>query len=68
MKESYTESGKTGRNPIVDKNNNFQIGTLAKLFDCEYEEVLDAIEKSNGTFVSVYEVICGKKKDQHLSI
>ncbi len=62
MRESYTNLNKANKNPVVDKDNNFQIGTLAKLFDCEYEEVLDAIEKSNGTFVSVYEVICAKKK------
>lgn len=63
MRENYSNLNRVDKNPIVDKNNNFQIGTLAKLFDCEYEDVLEAVEKSNGTFVSVYEVICKKKKN-----
>ncbi len=47
------------KNPIVDKNDPIQIDTLAKLFNCEFEEVLDAVEKSNGTFISVFQVIKG---------
>lgn len=49
------------RNPMIDKNNPLQIDTMAKLFNCDYEDVLTAIEKSNGTFISVYQVISSQK-------
>lgn len=60
MENRYSKTQAPQKNPKVDINNNLQIGTLAKLFRCEYEDVLTAVEKSNGTFVSVYEVITSK--------
>lgn len=45
------------RNPKIDKNNPVQIDTLAKLFRCDFEDVLNAVEQSNGTFISVFQVI-----------
>lgn len=59
MSNSCSSSQALKKNPIIDKNNPIQIDTLAKLFNCEFEDVLDAVEKSNGTFVSVFQVIKG---------
>lgn len=50
------------RNPRIDKSDLIQVDTLAKLFKCDFEDVMVAIEKSNGTFISVYEVITSKNK------
>lgn len=61
MERSHTTAQNSTRNPVIDKNNPLQIDTMAKLFNCDYEEVLTALEKSNGTFISVFQVITSQK-------
>lgn len=61
MRKIDSKASRVKKNPKIDVNNPIQVDTLAKLFNCEFEDVIEACKKSNGTFIGVFDVITGKK-------